>query len=279
VKENHMKKILFFLPVVIILTGFYTGKLIDDRVKTLLKTIKLTENDVQQTIFSDFTSPSFYFPGVRELKSIALNDRASQVEVIGKYVKDFTKSDDFIKRYNDYRESRKPSPPEKPKTVEEMKKENKENLTKSIEEMKKASASSPEDQKAMFDETIKALEEQLKSIDDPDNPMYNSQMDSYIQQGYQQQLEQHKNDIAEWEAKYPVNNPNGIIKNCLNEFLNKTKDIDFNAQTAIDQYKKNVFVKQEYERKDYLWKLGFRAGKETTESARKFAQTWLNELK
>jgi len=57
-----------------------------------------------------------------------------------------------------------------------------------------------------------------------------------------------------------------------------TKDVAFNAQTAIDK-NKTLFVKQEYERKDYLWKLCFRGGKETTEAGRKFAQTWLSELK
>ena len=274
-----MKKILWILPVVIILAGFYNGRLIDDRVKSLLQTLKLSENDAKETIFSDISYPSFYFPGIRELKSFALNDRASQVEVVGKYVKEFAASDDFKKRYNDYRELKKPTPPEKPKTMEEQKNEDRENLKNNLEEMKKTQASAPADQKGYFTESIKYLEEQLKTIDDPNNTMYSPEMDAYIQQGYQMQLDQYNKEVADWEAKYPVNNPNGMIKNCLNEFLNKTKDIDFNAQTAIDQYKKTVFVKQEYERKDYLWKLGFRAGKETTESARKFAQTWLNELK
>jgi hypothetical protein len=274
-----MKKILWILPVAVILVGFYTGKVIDDRVKFLLKTLKLSEEDAKQTIFSDISSPSFYFPGMKELKSIALTDRASQVEVIGKYVKEFTGTDDFKKRYNGYRESRKPSPPEKPKTVEEMKNEDRENLKNSIADMKTTRASMPEDQRAMFDENIKILEEQLKSIDNPDNQMYSPEMDTYMQQGYQQQLEQHKKEIAEWEAKYPANNPNGMIKNSLKEFLDNSKDVDFNAKTATDEKGRTLFVKQDYERKDYLWKLCFRAGKETTESARKFAQNWLGELK
>ena len=274
-----MKKILWILPVAVILVGFYTGQIIDDRVKSLLKTLKLSEDNAQQTIFSDISNSSFYFPGVKELKSIALNDRALQVEVIGNYAKEYIKSDDFKKRYNEYCESRKPSPPEKPKAVEEMKNEDRENLKNSLEEMKTTRASMAEDQRAILDESIKILEEQLKSIDDPDNQMYNPEMDTYMQQGYQQQLEEHKKEIAEWEKKYPANNPNGMIKNCLKEFLDNTKDVDFDAKTAIDEKGRTLFVKQDYERKDYLWKLCFRAGKETTESARKFAQDWLGELK
>jgi len=274
-----MKKILWVLPVAVIIAGFYTGKVIDDHVKSLLQTLKLSEDNAKQTIFSDISSPSFYFPGIKELKSIALNDRVSQVEVIGKYVKQFTSTEDFKARYNEYRESRKPSPPEKPKTVEQMKNEDRENLKNSLEEMKSTRASMPEDQRAMFDESIKYIEEQLKAIDDPNNTMYNPEMDTYMQQGYQQQLDQHKMEIAEWEAKYPANNPNGMIKKWLTEFIEKTKDVDFNAKTAINEKGRTLFVKQDYERKDYLWKLCFRAGKETTESARKFAQNWLGELK
>jgi len=274
-----MKKILWILPFAIVLAGFYTGKLIDDRVKTLLQKLKLSENDAKQTIFSDISSSSFYFPGVRELKSIAINDRASQVEVIGNYAKEFTKTDDFKKRYTEYRELKKPTPPEKPKTVEELKNENRQNLKSSLEEMKKAKASAPSDQKSFYDESIKYLEEQLKTIDDPENTMYSPEMDTYMQQGYQQQLEQHKKEIAEWEAEYPANNPNGMIKSWLKEFLDNTKDVDFSAKTAINENGRTLFVKQDYERKNSLWKLCFRAGKETTESVRKFAQSWMSELK
>ena len=273
-----MKKLFLVLPALIILVGFYTGHIIDDRAKTLLQTLKLSENDAKNTIFSDISSNSFYLPGIKELKSIASGERASQVEVVGKYVKDFTATEDFKKQYNEYRESRKPSPPEKPKTVEELKKEYKADLQKSLEQMKESKSQAPADQQSMYDETIKMYEEQLKEIDDPNNPMFSPEMDTYSQMGYEQQMEQHKKDVAEWETKYPINNPKPLIKIWLESFLEQTKDVDFNAQTAIDK-NRTLLVKQEYERKNNMWKLCFRAGKETTEAGRKFAQIWLGELK
>ncbi|NWG28793.1 MAG: hypothetical protein HXY48_09705 [Ignavibacteriaceae bacterium] len=273
-----MKKLFLVFPLLILAAGFYTGQIIDDRVKTLLQTMKLSEDNAKNAIFSDISSKSFYVPGIKELKSVALNERAAQVEILGKYVKDFTASEDFKKRYNEYRDSRKPSPPEKPKTSAELKNEYKTDLQKSITEMKTNKSSAPADQQAMFDETIKMLEDQLKEIDNPDNPMFSPQMDEYSKMAYDQQMEQHKNDLAEWEAKYPVNNPKPLIKIWLESFLEQTKDIDFGAQTAIDK-NRTLFVKQEYERKNNLWKLCYRAGKETTEAGRKFAQTWLGELK
>ena len=131
----------------------------------------------------------------------------------------------------------------------------------------------------MYDETIKMLEEQLKEIDNPENPMYSAEMDNAMNQSYQSQLEQHKKDIAEWEAKYSKDNPNSLIKTWLKSFLDQSNQIDFNAKTAIDEKGRTLFVKQDYEKKDYMWKLCFRGGKETTEAGRKFAQAWLNELK
>jgi hypothetical protein len=261
----------------IIASVFYAGKLIDDRAKTLLQTIKLSEDNAKNTIFSDISSASFYLPGIRELKSVALNDRPSQVEVIGKYVKDFAASEDFKKRYAEYREHRKPEPPEKPKSSAELKKEYKADMQKSIEEMKVSKSQAPADQQAMFDETINMLEQQLKDIDNPDNPMFSPQMDEYSKMAYDQQMEAHKKDIAEWEAKYPANNPKPLIETWLESFLEQTKDVDFSAQTAIDK-NRTLFVKQDYERKNNLWKLCYRGGKETTEAARKFAQSWLKEL-
>ncbi len=263
----------------ILASVFYAGKLIDDRAKALLQTIKLSEDNAKNTIFSDISSKSFYVPGIKELKSVALNDRVAQVDVVGKYVKDFTASEDFKKRYAEYRESRKPSPPEKPKTAAELKKEYKKDLEKGLEETKAAKSQAPADQKAIYDETIKMFENQLKEIDNPDNPMFSPQMDEYSKMGYDQQMEQHKKDIAEWEAKYPVNNPKPLIKTWLESFLEQSKDVDFKAQTAIDEKGRTLFAKQDYERKSNFWKLCFRAGKETTEAGRKFAQTWLGELK
>ncbi len=273
-----MKKLFFLFPLILLVLGFYTGHIIDENAQLLLKKVKLTDDEAKNIIFSDIAGPSFYFPGMRELKSIAVNDRASQVEIIAKYVKDFTKTEEFKKRYNEYRESMKPTPPEKPKTMAEQKKQYKEDVQKSIDEMKEARSQAPADQKSIYDGTIETMEAQLKDIDNPDNPMFSPEMDKYTQQAYEMEMGQHKEDIAEWERKYPASNPNSLIKTWLQSFLDQSQGVDFNAQTAIDN-NRTLFVKQEYERKDYLWKLCFRGGKETTEAGRKFAQTWMGELK
>jgi len=79
--------------------------------------------------------------------------------------------------------------------------------------------------------------------------MFSPEMDQYSQMGYDMQMEQHKKDLAEWEAKYPANNPRPLIKTWLESFLEQSKDVDFKAQTAIDEKGRTLFAKQEYERK------------------------------
>ena len=78
-----MKRFLWVLPLLIVVAGFYTGRIIDEHARALLQTLKLSEDNAKNTIFSDISSVSFYLPGIKELKSVTLNDRASQVEIIG----------------------------------------------------------------------------------------------------------------------------------------------------------------------------------------------------
>jgi recombinational DNA repair ATPase RecF len=95
---------------------------------------------------------------------------------------------------------------------------------------------------------------------------------------YDQQMAEYNNKVAEWQNEYPENNLKPLIKKWLEKFIDGSKDVDFSAQTATNQYNREVFVKQEYESKSSLWKLCYRAGKEATNAGRSFAQKWLSEL-
>jgi t-SNARE complex subunit (syntaxin) len=130
----------------------------------------------------------------------------------------------------------------------------------------------------MFDDIIKGLKDQLKEIDNPNSTMFTPEMDVYIKQGYDMQMEEYKNKIKEWEAEYPVNNPKPMIKKWINTFLEKSADVNFDAKTAKAKDGKIKFVDQQYEYKDSQWKLYYRAGKESLTAARTFAQNWIKEF-
>ncbi len=272
------KRILVSLPFLFLLLGFTGAKLVDDKLKNLLQQFKMSEENAKSSILSNISGPSFYIPNVKVLKELATGERAAMVEAIGNNVKEYVSSKEFLQKYNEMREYRKPAPPEKPKTAAELKEEYRTNITNSIAEFKNSKKQAPADQQNMFEEMIKTMEQQLKDLDDPNNTMFSPQMDVYSQQGYEMQMDQYKKELAEWEIEYPLNNPNPLVKKWINAFLEKTNNIDFNAQLKTEKGKQ-IFVNPEYERKDYQWKLYFRAGKQSVDAARKFAQSWLSELK
>ena len=274
-----MKKIIFILPLLLLVLGFTAGHILDDKLKNLLQQFKIEEETAKSNIFYALSGPSFYIPNVKTLKDLAVGDRISIIESMGKNIKEYIASKEFVKNYNQLREDRKPTPPETPKYSAQLKEEARASLKNSIAETEKSKQQMPKDQQAMFDEIIAVYKQQLVEIDDPVKTMYKPEMDEYIKQGYEMQMDEYKNKVTEWEIEYPLNNSKPMTKKWINVFLEKTSDINFAAKTTKDKDGKIKFVDQEYEYKDSQWKLYYRAGKETVTAARTFAQNWLNELK
>lgn len=273
-----MKKAIVLIPIVFLFMDFTINIIIDKKVKDLFQQIQLSEDQAENMIWSNCAYNSFWYPNPKDLKNIAAGERASLVNSIGNYVKDFTKSEDFLNRYKEFRETKKPQKPETPKTMDQMKNEQRESIKQGIANLKESKSKMPANQQSMFDETIKMYEEQLKGLDDPDNPMYSKEMEGYMKQAYDQQMIEYNKKLAEWEKEYPSGNPNSLIKKWLTTFLETSKDVDFNAKTVVKESNKTVFVKSEHESKPYLWKVCYRAGKETVNAGRLFAQQWMKEL-
>lgn len=276
--ECAMKKIIFILPLLVIVLGFTAGRIIDDKLANLLQQFNIKDDAAKQSVFYAVSGPSFYIPNVKVLKALTVNDRVTMIESIAKNIKEYVASKEFVQQYNQLREDRKPTPPEAPKYSEQLKKEQKESLTNSIAEMEKTKSQMAKDQQAMFDDVIKGLQDQLKDLDDPNNTTFTPEMDVYIKQGYDMQMDNYKNEVAAWETEYPINNPKPMIKKWINTFLEKSTDINFDAKLEKDKYGKMKFVDQKYESKDSQWKLYYRAGKESVTAARTFAQNWLKEF-
>ncbi len=273
-----MKKVIFILPLLVLVLGFTAGHIADENLQALLKQFKIEEGTAKTNIFYAVSGPSYYIPNVKVLRDLAIGDRVSAIESIGKNIKEYVASKEFIEKYNQLREDRKPTPPETPKYSAQLKEEQKQSLTNSIAEMEKSKSQMAKDQQAMFDDIIKGLKDQLKEIDDPNSTMFSPEMDVYIKQGYDMQMDDYKNKVKEWEEEYPVNNPKPMIKKWINTFLEKSADVNFDAKTTKAKDGKIKFVDQQYEYKDSQWKLYYRAGKESLTAARTFAQNWIKEF-
>jgi hypothetical protein len=274
-----MRKFFLLSPVLLLLFGFTAGHVVDDKLNSLLLQFKTNEEAAKSDIFHAVTGSSYFIPNVKTLKDLAAQDRVSIIQLMGNNIKEYLASKEFLEKYNQYREDKKPTAPGAPKYSAQLKDEQRENLKKSIAEIERSKTQVTNDQQAMFDDIIKGLKQQLKEIDDPKNTMYTPEMDSYIKQSYDMQMNEYARNVAAWEMKYPRDNPNPMIKNWLTTFLEKSAGINFDAKTTEIKLGTIKFIDQEYEHKDSQWKLYFRAGKETVAAARTFAQDWLGEIK
>jgi hypothetical protein len=162
--------------------------------------------------------------------------------------------------------------------MEETRRRQKAEMEKSIRDMEKAKAEIPASQKADYEKILQALKQQMAEFEKPGNDAGSSEMGQYTQQAYEAEMQEYKDKLQEWEKEYP-REPGMMIRRWLEEFLRVSADVDFGAELNTDESGKKKFVKSEYERKPELWKLCFRAGRQTTEAGREFAEEWLRELK
>ena len=274
-----MKKLFFILPLLLLVLGFTAERILDDKLKNLLQQFKVDEESAKTNLLYAVSGPSFYLPNVKMLRDMAVGDRVSLIQSMGNNVKEYIATKEFVQKYNQLRDDRKPTPPEAPKYSAQLKEETRTNMINAIAETEKSKKQMAADQQAMFDDIIKTYKQQLAEIDDPEKTMFKPEMDEYIKQGYQMQMDEYNKKVTEWENEYPTNNPKPMIKKWISTFLEKSADINFDAKLEKDKYAKMKFVDQEYEHKDSQWKLYYRAGKETVTAARTFAQNWLNEMK
>lgn len=273
-----MKKIFVSIFAVILVAAFSAFKMIEMQTVRSLERIGISADMAKQSVWSSFSGGYLSYPNPIKLKQIAARDRAAVVREIFDFAKQYTQSDDFKKLYIDYREEKKPTPPEVPKSAEEQRQEQKAEMQKSLKESEENMKKAPADQKPIYKGVIDMLKQQLKQLDDPSNPMFGKEMDAMMKQAYDAQMEEHKTKLAEWESAYPTN-PTPMIKKWLTDFLEASKDVDFSAELVQGQYGKKVFAKPEYEAKPSNWKMCYRAGKETVQAGRAAAQQWLKDLK
>jgi hypothetical protein len=273
-----MKKIVFLLPLLFVLLGSTSWSFADNEVDSLLLLLKTNEASAKKALLQAVTTSSFVVPNGKAVKNLPEKDRVAYVQTAGKHIKAYLASKEFVDAYNTFRETKKPKPPEEPKSTSQLKNEYRESLLKNIAELERNKTNVGKDQQVMLDGIIGQMQQQLGELDQANKTMYPPEMDMLLQQTYASQMEEHAKHLAAWEQAYPENNPKPMIKRWITAFLDASAEIDFGANTIEVKPGLIRFADQQYERKDKQWKLYFRAGKETVAAARTFAQAWLAEL-
>lgn len=276
--EQAVKRLLVLLTTLVLVGVFSAFRMLETQTVKGLERIGIPAETVNSSIWNSISGGYLSMPFPDKLRTIASGNRAAIVREIAAYAQRYARTEEFKKRYLEYRESKKPDLPEKPMPMEEQRKAQKAELQKGLKEAEENMKKAPSNQKEIFKGVIDMFKDQLKEIDKPNNPMYSKDMDAMMMQGYDAQMEEYKTRVAEWEKEWPLL-PAPMIRKWLTEFLEVSKDVDYNAALKPGEFGKKIFVNPEYENKSANWKMCYRAGKETVEAGRAAAQQWLKELK
>lgn len=195
--------------------------------------------------------------------------RAALVEQTLIWTKAYVNSAQFAKDYAAYREQSKPTAPEYEMTIDEELAQQRKERQEQLAEAKKSVAEMPAEYRKAAEEGYKAAVESMKQMDTPEFRKMEREGLEMQRKGAE---ESYQEDIARWEEALPAD-PKVLVKQRLEEFLDATEDVDFDAELNGRRFKSAA-----YERKPSEWKLAYRAGKEPVEKARKFAEQWLGEM-
>jgi hypothetical protein len=265
---------LLMLPVAaLLLVSYATDKMLDD----VWKQLGVTEKDGKFDIGTSFREGYATYYTTRNAKKIAMGDRKAVTMGILEYTKKYVNSEAFQKEYLQFRDSKKPQAPQPLLTKEEVRAKM---IARTEEDLKNREASlgrtTNPDTKASYEKTIARYKQSLVDYKDPNN--------NYIKMSYESEKNRYKYEKAEydketalWESNFPATTQL-LIKKRLQQFLEVTQDIDYGAELKDGRSGKKLFVNPVYEKKSSKWKMGFRAGKDVTESVRAFAQQWIKEI-
>jgi hypothetical protein len=264
---------ILLVTLIFSLSSFTSRKVADD----MWKMLGITKQSGDDKIKNSFINGYLYYYGVKNLRNIAVSDRAALAKDLLSYTKQFVNSPAFAKEYAEFRNNAKPEELVlKPlRSIEEIQKDEIAKTEKSIRDTEKNMKEMPQYAKSM-EPMLAMLKDNLKKYQDPKHSYLNAiaMGEKYDQQN---QVRSHTERTKQWESAYPQN-INQFVADRLQRMLNATTDIDYNAE-LVEKWGKKRFVNPKYEGKNTEWKQGFRAGKEVTEPARVFAQKWLDELK
>ena len=234
--------------------------------------------DVNLNIKFSCFDGSFHYQAVKNAKNIAENERGSVINQIVAYAKKYVTSKEFLDLYKQERLRHKPADAFLlPGTAETINAEEKARLEKDLKVAEEGLNSPNPKIKNGAPLRIENIKKEIAALDDPNNKKIKARLDQLKQQNdnatkyYNEQMQKY---VTAWPEDSKL-----LIKKRLQEILDVTADVDYNAETKVGDKGIKTFVNPQYEKKSKEWKLAFRAGKPATNAVRAAAQQWLKELK
>lgn len=259
--------------ILLISSGFYTIPQLAME-SSFFEQLGISQTEAEMKIQHSVLGGYLDQQGVTKAKHILQKDRAAVTLDLLHYTKNYLSGSAFTEAYAALRQQ---SQPEKQtlQTPEAMQAEMISRLQQAVADTEANLKNADASLKPVFESVLINSRQMLKEAEDPNNAQLMAYRQNYEEmlkineQVYQQQL-------ANWEEQYPADH-HQFIKKRLQQFLEETEDIDFSAELT-EKNKKMVFVNPDYEAKGKRWKMGYRAGEEVVQTARKYVEDWLKEL-
>ncbi|HYR27876.1 MAG TPA: hypothetical protein VEU30_05390 [Thermoanaerobaculia bacterium] len=241
----------------------------------VLQQLSIPKADAGTAVLNALASGSPDYHRVRgAFKAASPAARAALVEQLLAWTKAYVNSPQFAKDYAAYREQAKPQKPEAGESVEEELARQKKDQEQQLADAKASLKEMPAEMRKEMEKSIKELEKTFREMQN------NAELQASLREGIEMQrageLQDYEEQLATWREEYPAD-PKQLVKQRLEQFLETTEDVDFEAK-LVKYGSKMRFADEDYESKDSEWKLAYRAGKPATDAARAFAEAWLGEL-
>ncbi len=266
-----MKRFVIAL-LIVVTTGFFSFRTINNKYNDILTALGIPPTMAKDNVFNSFVGGYFSQPSTKSYKTYPQGKRAGAVQQLGAFTKTYLTSVEFQKKYQENYEAMKPKAPN---SVEEKIKEIVDGFKKDIAKNEESLKKVGDNLKPIVEDNIRQYKKLLAAYEDKNHPDY-TKYRKIQQMSYDGEMKYYQTQLEKLDKKFPKD-IKVFIKMRLEEFLTISADVDFDAE-LVQQGKLKKFVNPEYERKSMNWKYCFRAGKETTEAARKFAEQWLKEL-
>jgi hypothetical protein len=239
-----------------------------------LAQLGITEGRAREAVFDSFLTDTLSVAGNHEVfKAASASARVALVNFALTLARTFAESDDFRRRYADHREANGPDPLPQIPSADEILAKQRAGFEEQVEQMRKLFDQITPEQRATLEEGWKDMRAQLTDLETGPR---RAAFEQALQQRRAVQERERELAMKELDAVWPADH-RALLASRLRRFLGVSKDVVYDAR-LLEKDGTKTFADPALEAKPKEWKMCFRAGKPATDSARAFAQKWLNEL-
>jgi hypothetical protein len=244
-----------------------------------LATLGISEGRAKEAVFDSFMSDAVSIAGKpAAFLGLSPTARVALVNFALNLARTFVESDEFKRRYADHREANGPEPLPEEQSADAIFAKQRAGFENQVAEMRKLFDQITPEQRATLEAGWADMRRQL---DDMEKGERRKQIEGLLKEQRDEQARARDVAMKAFDKVYPAD-PRALVAMRLRHFLEVTSDVNFDAQlvdaSAGNGARKRAFADAALEARPAEWKMAFRAGKPATDTARAFAQKWLNDL-